>query len=80
LKFNIRNLLTKTIVLKGKRVRVPPNNSLVIIVQFSLGMVVCLTVLEVVHLIVLGKWNSEVFASITGLIGTVSGIIIGQRI
>jgi hypothetical protein len=67
-------------VLKGKRVRVPPNNSLVIVVQFSLGMVVCLTVLEVVHLIVLGKWNSEVFASITGLIGTVSGIIIGQRI
>ena len=79
MKFNIRNLLTKTIVLKGKRVRVPPNNSLVVIVQFSLGMVVCLTVLEAVHVAVLHVWNSEVFASITGLIGTVSGIIIGQR-
>jgi len=78
LKFNIRNLLTKTIVLKGKRVRVPPNNSLVIVVQFSLGMVACLTVLEAVHVVVLHVWNSEVFALITGLIGTVSGIIIGQ--
>jgi len=71
-------LLTKTIVLKGKRVRVPPNNSLVIVVQFSLGMVACLTVLEAVHVVVLHVWNSEVFALITGLIGTVSGIIIGQ--
>lgn len=78
MKFNIRNLLTKTIVLKGKRVRVPPNNSLVIVVQFSLGMVACLTVLEAVHVVVLHVWNSEVFALITGLIGTVSGIIIGQ--
>jgi len=27
----------------------------------------------------LGTWSSEVFAGITGLIGTVSGILIGQK-
>jgi hypothetical protein len=66
-------------VLKGKRVRVPPSNSLVYVVQFSLGMVACLTVLEVMHLIVLGKWNSEVFMVIAGLIGNVTGILLSQR-
>jgi len=27
----------------------------------------------------LGSWNSEVFAGITGLIGTVTGILVGQK-
>jgi tetrahydromethanopterin S-methyltransferase subunit E len=42
-------------------------------------MTVCLTTLEVAHVIFLGKWNSEVFAAITGLSGTVIGIFMGQK-
>jgi len=42
-------------------------------------MSVCLSALEVAHMAFLGSWNSEVFAAITGLIGTVAGILVGQR-
>jgi len=31
------------------------------------------------HLAFLGVWNSEIFAAITGLVGTVTGIIIGAK-
>jgi hypothetical protein len=39
----------------------------------------CLTVLEAVHVIVLGKWNAEVFTVIAGLIGNITGIFLTQR-
>ena len=42
-------------------------------------MTVCLSVLEVAHLAFLGSWSSEVFASITGLSGTVIGIFVGHK-
>jgi hypothetical protein len=42
-------------------------------------MTVCLTALEIAHMALLGKWNSEIFSVITGLIGTVSGILIGRH-
>jgi hypothetical protein len=35
--------------------------------------------LEIANLAVLGTWNSEVFASITGLTGTITGILISQK-
>ena len=35
--------------------------------------------LEIAHLMFLGSWNSEIFAAITGLVGTVTGIIIGVK-
>jgi len=46
---------------------------------FSLGMVAFLTVLEVVHLIVLGTWNNEVFTVIAGLVGNITGIFLTQK-
>jgi hypothetical protein len=42
-------------------------------------MTICLSALEIAHMAFLGTWNSEVFAGITGLIGTVSGVLIGQH-
>jgi hypothetical protein len=48
-------------------------------VKFAIGMTVCLSALEIAHMAFLGTWSSEVFAGITGLIGTVSGILIGQK-
>jgi len=76
----IREALTKTIQMKrGRRVEVQPSQKLLYAVYFSLGMVGCLTVLEAVHLIVLGKWNPEVFTVIVGLVGNITGIFLTQK-
>jgi len=76
----IRKALTKTIPLKrGRRVEVPPSERLLYAVYFSLGMVGCLTILETVHLIVLGTWNAEIFTVIAGLIGNITGIFLTQK-
>ena len=48
-------------------------------VKFAIAMTACLSAVEIAHIAFLGEWNSEIFATITGLIGTVSGILIGQR-
>jgi len=47
--------------------------------KFSLIAVCALTALEVAHLAFIGSWNSEIFAAITGLVRTVTGIIIGVK-
>jgi hypothetical protein len=43
-------------------------------------MVFCFSGLEIAHLAFLGSWNSEIFATITGLSGTVMGIFVGQKV
>ena len=79
----IRQALTKTIRTTHKReqieVNVAPSERLLYAVYFSLGMVACLTALEAVHLIVLGKWNPEIFTVISGLVGNVTGIFLTQK-
>jgi hypothetical protein len=80
----VRKALTKTVQRKGSRGReqivvVQPNEKLVYAVKFAIGMTVCLSALEIAHMAFLGTWNSETFVGITGLIGTVSGILIGQK-
>jgi len=77
----IREALTKTIrARKGRQeVEVPPSQRLLYAVYFSLGMVVCLSALEAVHLIVLGKWNTEIFTVIAGLVGNITGIFLTQK-
>jgi len=80
----IKKALTKTVQRKGSRGKteitiVQPNEKLVLGVKFAIGMTICLSALEIAHMTFLGSWNSEVFAAITGLIGTVSGVLIGQH-
>ena len=77
----VRRVLTRRIRRKGKRqvIVLEPNEKLVYAVKFSLGMTACLSALEVASMAFLGKWNSEVFAVITGLVGTVTGILVGQK-
>jgi len=80
----IKKALTKTVQRKGSRgkteiIIVQPNEKLVYAVKFAIGMTVCLSALEIAHMAFLGTWSSEVFAGITGLIGTVSGVLIGQH-
>jgi len=77
----IRKALTRRRVKKGPRGAVleEPNEKLVYTVKFVLGMTGCLSAIEVASIAFLHVWNSEVFAAITGLIGTVTGVLIGQR-
>jgi hypothetical protein len=76
----IREALTRTIqIRRGGRVEVPPSQKLLYAVYFSLGMVACLTALEAVHLVVLGRWNPEIFTVISGLVGNITGIFLTQK-
>jgi hypothetical protein len=80
----IRRALTKKIARKGPKgkqqiIVIEPNEKLVLGVKFAIAMTACLSALEIAHMAFLGKWNSEIFASITGLSGTVMGIFIGQK-
>jgi len=76
----LRKALTKTIpVRRGRQIEVQPSEKLLYAVYFSLGMVACLTALEIVHLIVLGSWNAEIFAVIAGLVGNITGIFLTQK-
>jgi len=71
----IKKALTRRI----KNREIPPDTRLVYGVKFAVAMTLCLSTLEIAHLAFLGKWNSEIFAAITGLTGTVSGILIAQK-
>jgi hypothetical protein len=44
-----------------------------------MGMTICLSAIEIVHIAFLGTWNTEIFAGLTGLIGTVTGVLIGKK-
>jgi len=75
----IRRALTRKRVSRGRVIREEPNERLVWGVKFAVGMTVCLSALEVAHLVVLGSWSNEIFSAITGLIGTISGVLIGSH-
>jgi hypothetical protein len=79
----IKRALTRRLVRKGTRghqiVAEEVNIKLVYTVKFALGMSLSLSAVEVAHMAFLHTWNSEIFAAITGLIGTVTGILIGRN-
>jgi len=82
----IRRLLTRQRVKDSERktreVRVQeeiPSERIVSLVQFTIAALVVLAAVEITHLAVLKTWNAEVFAAITGLVGTVTGVIIGRK-
>ena len=79
----VKRALTRRVKQKGTRssqvLVVDPDERLVYAVKFAIGMTACLTALEVAHLAILGMWNSEIFAAITGLSGTVMGIFVGKK-
>ena len=75
----IKRALTRRRIQRGRMIVEAPTERLVYVVWFAVAMVVCLTALEIVHLAFMHVWNSEVFAAITGLSGTVLGIFVGQK-
>ncbi len=75
----IKRALTRRRIQRGRMVVEEPNEKLVMGVKFAIEMTICLTVLEIAHLVFLQSWNSEVFAAISGLSGTILGIFVGQK-
>ena len=75
----IKRALARKRVQRGRIVIEEPNEKLVWGVKFAIGMTVCLSGLQVAHLVILGSWSSEIFSTITGLVGTVSGVLIGSH-
>jgi hypothetical protein len=64
---------------QAQAIEVEPDERLVYGTKFAIGVTFCLSAIEIANLAVLGTWNSEVFASITGLTGTITGILISQK-
>ena len=75
----IKRALARKRIQRGRIVVEEPNDKLVWGVKFTIGMTLCLSGLQIAHLVVLGSWNSEIFSTITGLIGTISGVLIGSH-
>jgi hypothetical protein len=74
-----RALTRKTTDKTVTQVEVEPSERLVLGVKFAIAFTFSLTALEIAHLALLRTWNSEVFAAITGLAGTITGILISQK-
>ena len=75
----VRRALARKSVQRGRVVTEDPDERLVIVVKFGLAMTLVFSGLELAHILLLGCWNSEIFAAIAGLSGTVSGIFVGKR-
>jgi len=81
----LKKALTKKITIKTtakqkpKTITIQPNQKLVYGIKFSIIMTLSLTLLQIAHMALLGKWNSEIFSAITALTGTITGIIISQK-
>lgn len=75
----MENFIVKALTRRVKGRSVPPARRLVYTVYFSLGVIALLSGLETAHMAFLRSWNSEVFAAMTGLVGTVTGVLIGQH-
>ena len=58
---------------------VPPSERLVLGTKFAIALTFSFSAIEIAHLALLHTWNSEVFAAITGLAGTIMGILISQK-
>jgi hypothetical protein len=75
----IKRALTRRHVERGRWIEEEPNAKLVLGVKFAIAMTAFMSALELAHLAFLHTWNAEIFASITGLSGTVIGLFVGQK-
>ncbi len=75
----IKHALTRRRLRGGRLITEEPSEKLVLGVKFAVGMTIILSVIEIAHMAFLHSWNAEIFASITGLSGTVIGLFVGQK-
>jgi len=75
----IKQALTRRTNQNNTTEETQPNERLVLGVKFAIAMTLCLSAMEIAHMALLNKWNSEIFAAITGSTGTLTGIFITQK-
>jgi hypothetical protein len=75
----MKDWIKRALTRRTRQREIPPDPRLVIGVKFTVAMTLILSTLEITHITFLGKWNSEIFASITALTGTITGILITQK-
>jgi hypothetical protein len=75
----IKKALTRRRMMRGRWIEEEPDAKLVLGVKFAIGMTAFMSALELAHIGFLHSWNAEVFASITGLSGTIVGLFVGQK-
>ena len=64
----VRRALTRERIQRGRVVTEDPDERLVIVVKFGLAMTLVFSGLEMAHILLLGSWNSEIFATIFRLV------------
>ena len=83
MKERISKLFTKKVLLttgqKTERVEVPPSQTLIYGVVAATAILGLLTALEIAHIMFLGGFNSDIFATITLVVGTLLGTFFGQK-
>jgi hypothetical protein len=75
----IKRALTRRRFQRGRFIEEEPDETLVYVVKFGMGMTACLSALEIANMAFLHSWNSEVFSAITGLTGIVVGVFVGRK-
>lgn len=75
----MREFIRKALTRKRGCIQYKPTERLVLAVQFSIYLLFALVAIEITHLIMLRSWNSEVFAAITGLAGTIFGVLLEKK-
>ena len=83
MKERISKLLTKKVLVKSgekiRRVEIPPSQALVYGVLTAIATLILLTALEIAHIAFMNKFNAEIFATITLIVGTLLGTFFGQK-
>lgn len=64
---------------KFEKVELPPSERLVYGLYFAFVALILLVGLELAHIVFLRSFNEGVFAAITGIIGTISGIFLSAK-
>lgn len=75
----MRNLIKKALTRRRGKVEVPPSEQLVLGIQFAIIALICLTALEISYIVVARAFSSEIFATITLVVGTILGSFFGQK-
>jgi hypothetical protein len=78
----VKKALTRRITDKTalqEQLTLEPDERLVLGTKFAIAFTFCLSAIEIANLAIMHTWNSEVFAAITGLAGTITGILISQK-
>ena len=75
----MKDWIKKALTKHTRQREIPPDPRLIYGVKFTIAMTLILSTLEIAHMAILGKWNSEIFSAITALTGTITGILITQK-